>query len=227
MSLLMRPRACSFEPLGEGTLTEADGDGFRRGMRSLASGVSLITYGAGAEPMGIAATSVTSVSAEPPTLLVCINRAASLFARLAPGAVFGVNVLTGDHQEIADRFAGRNGAKGGERFAGASWVVTPDGAPLLVGALAAFECEVEDLFERHTHAIVIGRVRRVGVSASGNALVYWRGSYDQVGWADAEVARAVGETPARTASMTVSFSTRRYKRLEQTHGGVIEPQYRR
>ena len=56
--------------------------------------------------------------------------------------------------------------------------MAPSGAPLLRDSLAAFDCEVEDVIERHTHAIVIGRVRRVASRQQGGALVYWRGAYD-------------------------------------------------
>lgn len=179
-----------------GRLVEADRDRYRDAMRALASGVSLITHASGANLTGMTATSVTSLAADPPSLIVCVNRTASLCARLAPGVVFGVNLLRADHQEIADRFAGRTGEKSAEQFAGSPWIVTPDGAPLLVGALAAFECEVDELVARHTHAIVLARVRRIAAQASGSALVYWRGGYEQLGWADDEVARAVGVTPA-------------------------------
>lgn len=184
------------EPVVALDLVAADRDAFRSAMRALASGVSLVTQASGGDMTGMTATSVTSLAAEPPTLIVCINRTASLYPSLAPGVAFGVNVLSADQQDIADRFAGRTGAKGRERFAGSPWIVTPDGAPLLVGALAAFECEVDELVERHTHVIVIGEVRRVATRATGNALVYWRGGYDQLGWADDELARATGVTPA-------------------------------
>ena len=130
-------------------------------MRSLASGVSLITHGAGPEMTGMTATSVTALSADPPTLIVCVNRSASLYVGLRRDATFGVNLLAADHQPIADRFAGRTGAKGRERFVDPGWVTTEYGAPLLVGALAALECEVEETIERHTHVIVIGRVKRI------------------------------------------------------------------
>jgi flavin reductase (DIM6/NTAB) family NADH-FMN oxidoreductase RutF len=196
MSIVIPKREFGLKPASAGDLVEADRDAFRGAMRSLASGVSLITQGTGDEMTGMTATSVTSLAADPPTLIVCINRTASLYPTLAPGVAFGVNVLSADQQDIADRFAGRTGAKGRDRFVGSPWVVAPEGAPLLVGALAAFACEVDELVERHTHVIMIGRVKRLASRASGNALVYWRGGYDQLGWADDELARATGVTPS-------------------------------
>ena len=196
MSFAVPRREFRSEPVVELDLVVADREAFRSGMRALASGVSLVTQANGDDMTGMTATSVTSLAADPPMLIVCINRTASLYPTLAPGVVFGVNVLSADQQDIADRFAGRTGAKGRDRFAGSPWIVTPDGAPLLVGALAAFECEVDELVERHTHVIVIGQVRRVATRDSGNALVYWRGGYDRLGWADDELARATGVTPS-------------------------------
>ena len=70
----------------------------------------------------------------------------------------------------------------------------PNGAPLLGDALAAFACEVEEIVERNTHAIVIGRVKHAAAASGGGALLYWRGVYDQVGWSDDELARATGRS---------------------------------
>ena len=164
---------------------EADGSVFRTAMRHLVSGVRT----------GMTATAVASLSLEPPTLIVCVNRAASTYAGLRPGAAFGVSVLGADHREIAERFAGRTGEEGAERFREGRWRTSPDGAPVLLDALAAFACEVDDVVERDTHAVVIGRVKHVAAASGGGALVYWRGAYDQLGWSDDELARATGRSP--------------------------------
>jgi hypothetical protein len=66
---------------------------------------------------------------------------------------------------------------------------------VLSDAVAAFDCEVEERIERHSHAIVIGRVRGLLVPGGPSALVYWRGEFDQLGWTDEEVSRAVGLKP--------------------------------
>jgi flavin reductase (DIM6/NTAB) family NADH-FMN oxidoreductase RutF len=67
--------------------------------------------------------------------------------------------------------------KGADRFAGAPWAAGLSGVPLLAGALAAIECEAEDILERHSHAIVIGRVLDVRTSGRTAALAYWQGQY--------------------------------------------------
>ena len=171
-------------------------DAFRAAMRQLASGVSIVTHGEGQTRTGMTATSVSSLSSDPPTLLVCVNRNASIYRGLRPGEAFGVSLLSADQIETADVFAGRAGLQGMERFAHGRWRTTHGGADLLAGALAAFACEVEDIFERHTHAIVIGRVLQAFAGEAGGALLYWRGAYDQLGWRADEVSRAIGVTPS-------------------------------
>ena len=166
-------------------------------MRHLPSGVSVVTIGEGDERTGMTATSVSSLSVEPPTMLVSVNRASSSYAALARSGAFGVNVLGSEHQDVADRFAGRGGEQGSERYAARRWVTLNSGVWLLSDAVAAFDCEIEEIIERHTHAIVIGRVRALFVSGGSSALVYWRGGYDQLGWSVEEVSRAVGLTPIR------------------------------
>jgi flavin reductase (DIM6/NTAB) family NADH-FMN oxidoreductase RutF len=175
----------------------ADGDAFRVAMRHLASGVCLVTHGVGGARAGMTATAVASLSLDPPTLIVCVNRAAPAYAGLRPGAAFGVSVLGADHREFAERFAGRTGEEGAERFREGRWRMSPNGAPLLWDALAAFACEVEEIVERHTHAVVIGCVKHAAAASDGGALVYWRGGYDQLGWSDDELARATGLSPAK------------------------------
>ena len=122
-------------------------------------------------------TSVSSLSVEPPSLIVSINRAASSWPLIARHGVFGVNILAADQRDIAERFTGKGGLKGADRFTGAEWTTRASGVPLLVGALAAVDCEVEETIERHSHVIVIGRVLDVIASERTAALAYWHGEY--------------------------------------------------
>jgi flavin reductase (DIM6/NTAB) family NADH-FMN oxidoreductase RutF len=172
-------------------------DEFRAAMRELAGAVSIISAGQGERRAGFVATSVSSLSADPPTLIVCVNRASSSWPTLREAASFGVNVLSASHRELAHRFAGRTGAEGAARYEGGHWIALRTGAPLLADALAAFDCAVEDVIERHSHAILIGRVEAVRRGDGGGALVYWRGDYDQLGWSPEEIANAIGLAPLR------------------------------
>jgi flavin reductase (DIM6/NTAB) family NADH-FMN oxidoreductase RutF len=158
----------------ESEVTSGD---FRNAMRQLTSGVSVITAGRGRDISGMTVTSVSSLSVDPPALIVSVNRESSSWPLVKRYGFFGVNILTSDQIDIAERFTGKGGLKGADRFAGARWTTRASGVPLLVGALAAIDCEVEDIVERHSHAIVIGRVLDVAVSARTAALAYWQGRY--------------------------------------------------
>ncbi|HEY4987382.1 MAG TPA: flavin reductase family protein [Bradyrhizobium sp.] len=150
---------------------------FRGAMRHLAAGVSVITVGRGSDITGMTVTSVSSLSVDPPALIVSVNRGSSSWPLLKSRGFFGVSILTSEQIDIAERFNGKGGLKGAERFSGARWFTRASGTPLLAGALAAIDCEVEDIIERHTHAIVIGRVLDVELSPRTAALAYWQGQY--------------------------------------------------
>jgi flavin reductase (DIM6/NTAB) family NADH-FMN oxidoreductase RutF len=144
----------------------------------------------------VTATSLSSLSLEPPTILLSFDGAAGISPAAATAASFGVNVLAASHAELADRF-GRGALIETEpdEFDG-SWVTAATGVILRSDAVAAFECESEEVIERHGRAIVIGRIRSVFKAGGSGALVYWRGAYNSIGWTDDEVRRAVGLFPA-------------------------------
>ena len=176
---------------------EVSSDEFRGAMRRLAGGVSVITAGRGRDISGMTVTSVSSLSVDPPALIVSINREASSWPLVKRYGFFGVNILTSDQIDIAERFTGKGGLKGAARFAGADWTTRASGVPLLVGALAAIDCEVEDVVERHSHAIVIGRVLDVAVSARTAALAYWQGRYVAIDQDEDAAKLAEVSVPAR------------------------------
>jgi flavin reductase (DIM6/NTAB) family NADH-FMN oxidoreductase RutF len=157
-----------------------DADLFRSAMRQLAGGISAITVGQGDERTGLTVTSVSSLSADPPALVFCINQTASSWPVLVRRRAFAVNVLTPGQKLVADRFSGRGGLKGAERYEGARWSTLVTGTPILEDALAVLDCEVEDLVERFGSAVVIGRVVATAVRGEDSepeALTYWRGTY--------------------------------------------------
>jgi len=156
--------------------SHADASALKRAMRSLAGGVSVITAGTGDRRSGATVTSAHSFSMEPPTMVVSLNLTSSTWPVVRDFGHFVVNILALEQQAIADRFAGRGGLKGPERYAGASWTTLETGAPLLVGSLAAIDCEVEEVIERHSHALVFGRVRAV-LGSGGACLLYANGGY--------------------------------------------------
>jgi flavin reductase (DIM6/NTAB) family NADH-FMN oxidoreductase RutF len=161
-------------------------------LRQLPRAVSVITLQRGADWFGLTATSVSFLSVEPPTLLISFDCAARLSPAAAPQTPFGVSVLA----EIADRFGrGALVEASSDDFQG-SWVTGPNGVVLRSDAVAALECESEEIFDRHGRTIVIGRIRNVFKVGGSGALVYWGGAYNSIGWTDDEVRRAVGLFPA-------------------------------
>jgi len=161
---------------------------FRGAMRHLAGGVSVITAGRGGDISGMTVTSVSSLSVEPPTLIVSINREASSWPLIRRYGAFGVNMLAADQVDLAERFTGKGGLKGAERFRGLTATTLVSGVPLLHGVLAAIDCDVEHVVERHSHAIVIGRVLDIRTSGRAAALAYWHGRYVAIDQ-DEDVAR--------------------------------------
>lgn len=153
---------------------------FKTAMRHLAGAVSVITTGRGEQRTGFTATSVSSFSMEPPAMIVCLNRTSSSWAVLREHQGFCINVLAHDQLHIADRFAGRGGAKGVARYEGAQWQELATGALALSNALTVIDCELEEAIERHSHAILIGRVKAVRTRETAEPLLYWHGAYRHI-----------------------------------------------
>lgn len=150
---------------------------FTNAMRALVGNCSVITVGEGEDVSGLLVTSAISLSADPPLLLACVNRASSSWPLLKKYEKFGWSSLGAKHQKVAENFSGFGGIKGADRYEGAEWQTATTGALLLDGAPAAFDCEVEDMIDRGTHSIVIGRVQAVREAPATGALVYWNGQF--------------------------------------------------
>jgi flavin reductase len=151
-------------------LTEA----FKQAMRRVASTVNVITICVGGKPMGITATAMSSLAIDPPSLLVCINRAASMHASMEDVAHFGVNVLHRDQEHLAQIFADRD--KQALRFT-EGWQVDRDGPPRLADAQACLLCRRTDHHQFGTHSIFIGVVEEVVVRPDVHPLIYLDGCY--------------------------------------------------
>lgn len=155
------------------------GSAFRSAMRQLASGVSVITVGTDADRSGMTATSVVSLSIDPPSLLVAVNKSSSTWPLLLRHQAFGVNILRAEQRAVAIRFSDSKLA-GTARFGEEPTITAKTGAPLLENALAIFDCEVESLVDYRSHVIVIGQVKASRISEADAALLYWRGGYFDV-----------------------------------------------
>jgi len=163
------------------TAGTAESANFRLAMREFASGVAIVTCGEGETRAGCTATAVTSLSLQPPSILVCLDRSTSTLSALREVGAFVVNFLGGQHEVLAGRFAGRGGVKGAARFDEGEWSKLVTGAPVLVDALASIDCRVEEIVDRHSHAIIIGAVQAVRHAQGGPALVHWRSKFESLG----------------------------------------------
>ncbi|XVQ84272.1 flavin reductase family protein [Microbispora siamensis] len=161
-----------------------DPKALRRAFGTFATGVAVITTG-GAVPHAMTANSFTSVSLDPPLILVCVSRSAVMHQCLSAARSFGVSVL-GAHQEAAARhFADRYRTIGPAQFAAVE-VVPGDvtGTPLIAGAVACFECDVWRVYEGGDHMIFLGRVLSMSQRDDCDGLLFYRGRY-----AEADVKR--------------------------------------
>jgi flavin reductase (DIM6/NTAB) family NADH-FMN oxidoreductase RutF len=146
---------------------------FVEAMASLASGVAVITARKpDGQPCGLAATSVVSFSAHPPSLLASIGHASRCHEALAGSERFGVHILRSDELELAHVFAG----KGDDKFAGVEWAWDGD-VPALGGTLAYLRCRRADAFRRYDHTVLIGDIEQ-GRIEPGEPLLYARRRMD-------------------------------------------------
>jgi flavin reductase (DIM6/NTAB) family NADH-FMN oxidoreductase RutF/pimeloyl-ACP methyl ester carboxylesterase len=152
----------------------SDARTLRDAMGCFATGVTIITaHGADGKPIGLTANSFTSVSLDPPLLLVCIANNAGSAETLRAAESFAVNVLQIGQQPVSNLFAG----KGEDRFAGTRWEVGEYGAPILPSSLGIFECKRHALHEAGDHFLLVGQVEKASFEPRRDPLLYFRGKY--------------------------------------------------
>ena len=149
---------------------------FRSALGRFASGVTVVTArAADDQPLGITVSAFSSVSLDPPLVLVCVDKRASLHDHLTEGASFAVNILSEDQELISRRFA----SKDEDRFNGTAYRDSAQGVPLLDGALASLECRVAYSYPGGDHTIIVGEVESTNIG-DGKPLAYFRGGYVQL-----------------------------------------------
>jgi len=154
-----------------------DPKAYRDAMSEIASAVHIIATAGEAGSAGMTVTAVASVSDQPPTLLVCVNRQLASAQRFIDNGFFSVNSLAFADQALADVFAGRSGLHFEERFAHGQWRPGVTGAPLLASALATFECRLIEVKDVATHHVFIGEVLAAGRGPQAPNLLYHRRTY--------------------------------------------------
>lgn len=151
---------------------------FKNALKLWASGVTVVTAQTDSLGLkGMTATSFSSVSMDPPQVLVCINQSADTGDAILEGKTFAINILKAEQQEVSNQFAG--GASQEERFANINWHKGETGSPIIDDALATIECTVVDQVLAGTHWVVIGEVQAVSCR-TGEPLMYYNSGYREL-----------------------------------------------
>lgn len=153
-----------------------DKDLFRRVLANFAAGVTVVTTLDRAEqPHGLTATAFTSVSLEPPLVLVCIDRKAETFPHFEAAGAFAVNFLALDQRDISQRFA----KHGGDKFSMTAWRRGVLGMPILEGTIGYVECRMRHAYAGGDHAIYVGEIE-AAAAGDGDPLLHFRHAYRRV-----------------------------------------------
>lgn len=153
----------------------------RYGMRHFAVGVTIITARDGETRAGLTATAVCSVTADPPRLVVFVNKNVAASDVILNSGALCVNVLAGDQEEVAKVFAGMLKEVHGEaRFEHGRWRELATGAPTLDGSLANFDCRVIKVFDESTHNAFLCEVLATCERNDGEALIYLNGAFRRI-----------------------------------------------
>src|SRR5581483_5570227 len=153
---------------------------FREAMSRLGAAVHVVTTDGTGGKTGFTATAVVSVSDQPATLLVCLNRGANSAPILRENGVFCVNTLRAGDEIVADTFAGRTKVAREARFDAGQWSTLVTGSPALMSAVVALDCRVSEIKAVASHDIYFGIVQAVHLGPPGPALVYHDRAYKQV-----------------------------------------------
>ncbi len=153
-------------------------DDFKQAMQLWASGVTVVTtqsekFGT----QGMTVTAFSSVSTNPPLILVCINESADTGAGIQESRFFAVNVLNSTQQDVSNQFSG--GSSQQQRFENTPWTAGMNGAPILDNGIMSLECKVIEQIQAGTHWIIIGEVQDCSCRP-GAPLLYYRSAYQQL-----------------------------------------------
>lgn len=151
---------------------------YRDGMARLGAAVNIITTDGPAGRAGFTASAVCSVTDTPPTLLVCLNRSASVYDTFVRNTALCVNVLHAEQEQLSRIFGGKTPMD--ERFAAASWRTAVSGAPVLEGATASFDCRVVEKAQVGTHTVMYCEVMHIGIHEVAAGLVYFDRRFHRV-----------------------------------------------
>lgn len=150
---------------------------YRDAMSRFAGAVHVVTTDGKAGRRGTTVIAACSVSDNPPTILVCLNRENPKNDLYVENGVFALNTLAAGQKELADAFSGLTGLSQDERFALAQWDNLSTTAPALEGALASFDCEIINTADMATHRVLFGKVTGLRIGDSLTPLIYYDRAY--------------------------------------------------
>ena len=151
-----------------------DPDAFKKALRGWASGVTVVTSRSGEKVHGMTVSAFSSVSADPPLVLVCANRGSTTHGIIEEGGGFAVNILAEHQQDVSNVFASSKYED--SRLERVGWTEGATGAPIIDEALASLECRVRSAHHEGSHTIYIGQVESVHAS-DADPLLYYKGGY--------------------------------------------------
>ena len=150
---------------------------YREAMSRFAGAVHVVTTDGAHGKRGATIIAACSVSDDPPTILVCLNRMKPDNDCFAKNGVFALNTLAPEQQNLANAFSGLTGLTQSERFALGEWETVGTGAPVLRGALASYDCQLVEAKDFATHRILFGRVTGIRIGETAEPLIYYRRAY--------------------------------------------------
>jgi flavin reductase len=159
-------------------MREVTSQDYRDAMAHLGAAVTIVTTDGPAGRAGFTASAVCSVTDDPPTLLVCLNRASSAYESVTKNGVVCVNVLSAGHEHLSRLFGGKVPAD--ERFAAGTWSTLESSAPVLADGVVAFDCRIVDVVSVATHDVLFCRVIALQTSESAEGLIYFGRRYHAV-----------------------------------------------
>lgn len=160
---------------------------FRDTMARLGAAISIVTSNGEAGLAGCTVSAICSVTDDPPTLLICLNRASRNNSVFRQNGRVCVNILAAQHEELARAFSAAEKPVE-DRFASGAWAIAANGCPLLQGASASVECDISEISEIGSHSVFFCRVTAARTSATGDGLIYFGRAFYPIGPATLNVA---------------------------------------
>ena len=154
-----------------------DGREFRNAMGLFATGVTVVTSGKAPEFHGMTANAFSSISLDPPLVLVCVDKGTHMLEILQENGAFSVNFLTADQQDTSNYFANKERPHGEKEFADIDYTVGATGMPRITGAMCVIDCLVHSVTDAGDHDVYVGEVKAMETTPDADPLLFFGGAY--------------------------------------------------